>query len=693
MNDENRDAIHPKQNTPDDKQPAEPAGSAVKSPGNLEKLEDELTRERNLLRTLLDHLPDYIYIKDELGRHLVNNRANLTLLGAVTEEETVGKTVFDYFPENLAREYFADDQTVLRSGKPIVNRAENSVDHEGHLRWLLTTKLPLRDAQQKIIGLVGISRDITDWRDAEESRNRLSQQMELLLQSTGEGIFGIDMLGCCTFINRAGAELLQWPVRELLGKNMQSLITHSLPDTIPVPEVESPIHAALSRGEKGRVENDFFWRRDGTTFATSYSSFPILENGKIIGAVVVFSDVTERRQLEAQLRQSQKMEAFGQLAGGVAHDFNNILGVILGYAEILIADEGLEPKFKEKVRQIFSAGERAANLTRQLLTFSHQKPLEIVSLDLNEIISNTVRMLGRIIGEDIQVHCFLSPKPATMRADQGMIEQVLLNLVVNARDAMPAGGDLTIEAAVVTVAEDQAQCLPEAWPGVFVRLTVRDVGCGMPPEVMKRIFEPFYTTKPVGKGTGLGMATIYGIMRQHQGWVEVESQVGVGSSFRAYFPFCQSPESQTEDKKTTPSQTKGHEGILLVEDEPALRKLARIVLQSHGYKILEAGSGIEALALWADRKNEVDLLLTDLVMPHGITGKELAKQLQQEKPSLKIIYASGYSQDIEVQTSRLGESIFLQKAVRTPEIASSGQGHARTEANPAGLSKHLTWTV
>ena len=373
------------------------------------------------------------------------------------------------------------------------------------------------------------------------------------------------------------------------------------------------------------------------------------------------AEIAERAQLEKQFRQLQKMEAFGQLAGGVAHDFNNILGIIVGYANLLLAREDLDAEAKEQIEQVYSAGERAANLTRQLLTFSRKKEMQVSALNLNEVVGDLAKMLARLLGEDIQLKCRLAgDRP--VQADAGMMEQVLMNLAVNARDAMPKGGQLIIETDAVRIEPNYVRSHPEARVGDFVCLSVRDTGCGMTPEIMARIFEPFFTTKGVGKGTGLGLATVFGIVKQHQGWVEVESQVGVGTNFKVFLPRISQPAPTPASKPVKSKAPRGTETILLVEDEDSVRGLAKLILQRHGYRVLEARSGVDALSVWEEHGTSIDLLLTDMIMPDGLTGRELAKRLLLQKSGLKVIYSSGYSADL-AGTAFLSRPapIFLQK--------------------------------
>jgi len=371
----------------------------------------------------------------------------------------------------------------------------------------------------------------------------------------------------------------------------------------------------------------------------------------------IVMDITERRQLGEQLRQSQKMEAIGQLAGGVAHDFNNILTVIHGHASLLLVDQAVTKNAARSAQQIAQAAERAAGLTRQLLTFSRRQVMQPRRLDLNEVVSNMTMMLGRILGEDVALQLNYWPQPAIIKADASMMEQVLLNLVVNARDAMPKGGQLAIKITTSKADPNYKTYHAESRAEDFVCLNVTDTGCGIDPETLRRIFEPFFTTKEVGKGTGLGLATVYGIVNQHQGWIEVDSEVGKGSSFRVFLPLAKDTAPLDNEKTARPAVRGGNETILVVEDEIAVRELVCSVLGGHGYKILQAETGVKALELWQRNKKKIDLLLTDLVMPDHLNGRELAEKLRADKPSLKVIFTSGYSADV------VGKDFVLQRGL------------------------------
>jgi CheY-like chemotaxis protein len=339
------------------------------------------------------------------------------------------------------------------------------------------------------------------------------------------------------------------------------------------------------------------------------------------------------------------MDAIGQLAGGVAHDFNNLLTVINGHIGLLQMKGQASPALTNSIQQIAEAANRAGNLTRQLLTFSRQEVMEPADHNLNSLVANLLKMLRRLLGEHIELEVDYAPMSLPIRADEGMVEQVLLNLVVNARDAMAKGGTLRIATAPVDLTESDVQGQPQLRPGRFACLMVSDTGHGIAPEILPRIFEPFFTTKEAGKGTGLGLATVYGVMQQHEGWVTVESTPGCGTTFRAYFPRLHSAVIEAAAVQSLGIRG-GHETILFVEDEEAVRILGEAALVGLGYRVLCAASGMEALQIWQAHRHEIDLLVTDLVMPGGINGRELAERLQPDQPRMPVIYMSGYSLEV-----------------------------------------------
>jgi signal transduction histidine kinase/CheY-like chemotaxis protein len=381
------------------------------------------------------------------------------------------------------------------------------------------------------------------------------------------------------------------------------------------------------------------------------------------------AEVVERKRVEGQLLQAQKMEAVGQLAGGIAHDFNNILAATILQLDLLQDEPGLTPQLREDLKEVEKGAQRAADLTRQLLLFSRRQLMQIKPLDLNEVLADLLKMLRRLLGEHIDITLHGEPGPLWVDADAGMMQQVVMNLCVNARDAMSQGGRLALDARTTEIQPADVLTNTEARPGRFICLSVADTGCGMEPHTLPHIFEPFFTTKEIGRGTGLGLATVYGIVKQHQGWVEVESALGVGTVFRVYLPARPAGPDGQSTSALAPLPH-GTETILVVEDDAPLCKLAVTTLQRLGYRVLEAPTGAAALRRWNDYGSAVALLLTDMVMPEGINGLELAQRLRILKPDLKVIVSTGYSQEMaRLSASRERDLTFLNKPYEMRALA------------------------
>jgi PAS domain S-box-containing protein len=393
-------------------------------------------------------------------------------------------------------------------------------------------------------------------------------------------------------------------------------------------------------------------------------------DGVVTGIVVMVQDITEKKKLEEQFRQMQKMESVGTLAAGVAHDFNNILAVIQMQVESLMAEAGLAPAHSGMIQGIGEAAQRATALTRQLLLFSRKIAMHQRDLDLNLSVDGVAGMLARILGEDVELDFRRSAQPLFIHADAGMMDQALMNLAVNSRDAMPKGGRLVLETSSVEFDETVGARSAQARPGAFACLSVSDTGCGIPAENLLRIFEPFFTTKEVGKGTGLGLATLFGIVQQHRGWVEVDSAVGKGTTFRIYLPRIAEKSVQTAEQPAETSVRGGDETILLVEDDEFLRPFACRVLEQFGYRVVAVGDGPEALEAWKLHRDEIRLLLTDMVMPSGMSGRELVERLTKEDPRLKVVYASGYSPEFVSKDFYLEEGVnFIAKPFQAEMLA------------------------
>jgi two-component system cell cycle sensor histidine kinase/response regulator CckA len=411
---------------------------------------------------------------------------------------------------------------------------------------------------------------------------------------------------------------------------------------------------------------------------TGLNSAEIIEVAGQDCAIAIFKDITERKVLEKQLRQAQKMEAIGQLTGGIAHDFNNLLSVILGYSEALEVQLPENDALQKKCRQIKKAGQSAASLTRQLLAFSRQQVLEPKVMDLNAVVLDTEKMLRRLIGADIDLSTALDASLGSIKADEGQIEQIIINLVVNARDAMPQGGRLTIETANIDLGEDYARLHPPLQPGPYAVLSVSDTGIGMDAKTQARIFDPFFTTKELGRGTGLGLATVYGVVRQSGGHIWVYSELQQGATFKIYLPRVEElPRAEKSDAGLARA-FRGEETILLVEDNQALRELTRTLLGESGYTVLDAETPDKAIHIARQHEGPIHLLLTDVVMP-GINGRALVEKLAPIRPGLKVVYMSGYT-GFAHRDLLDSEAVLLQKPITREALLRKIHGVLALEA-------------
>ncbi len=521
-----------------------------------------------------------------------------------------------------------------------------------------------------------LERELMSRRQAEEAAARLYQANELLLTSVAEGILGLDVRGRHTFVNPAAAAMLGYAPEELIGRPSHSVWHHTRADGTPNPVEECAILAVYRSGTAHRSADDLFWRKDGSSFPVQYTGTPMRDGGRVVGAVVTFTDITElraseeaRRKLGEQLVQSQKMESVGRLAGGVAHDFNNMLGVIIGHAELALMHVGANTPLLEDLQEIRKAAERSAELTRQLLAFARKQTVVRRVLDLNETVDGMLRMLRRLIGEQIELVWRPGAGAAVVRMDPSQIDQILANLLVNGRDAIEGAGTITIETSSASL--DAAHCAtrPHLAPGEYVLLSVRDSGRGMDPGTMSNIFEPFFTTKDVGQGTGLGLATVYGIVKQNEGLIGVQSEKGVGTRFDIYLPRQAGCVTRGAMNPAQPPLARPHETILLVEDERAILEMTTLMLRGLGYHVLPASTADEAMELAVRSASELSLLVTDVVMP-ATNGRELATNLLSLYPGLKLLYMSGYTSNILAHHGVAEEGgRFLQKPFSLNELA------------------------
>ena len=525
----------------------------------------------------------------------------------------------------------------------------------------LIRKLEDRTRQLEAANLE-LRRQVSETRSIEQRLRESEGQYLMLLNSTSEGIYGIDLDGICTFCNPAAARFLGYDdPREIVGKIMHEQHHHTGPDGTPMTPDECPVHGAFLEGKAAHSDEEMFFRKDGSRFPVEYWAHPIRRGSQVIGAVIAFLDLSERKNLEAQFLQAQKMDAIGRLAGGVAHDFNNVMQVVMTCSECLVERLTGRPEELAYSREIRAAAEWGAALTRHLLAFSRKQLVHPTLLDLNVVASDVQMMLRRMIGENITLVTSYAPDICAVQADANQIEQVLINLAINARDAMPNGGELFVGTRVAEIAESPGSAHAGRKAGRYIVLTIRDTGSGMDPETMSKIFEPFFTTKEASKGSGLGLSTVYGIVSQSGGFIEVDSTVALGSEFRVFLPAA--PESPAESG--LPSEAKrsrgGTESILLVEDEQSLLTVMSTVLRSHGYTVWEANSGGAAMALAERPELKLDLLVSDVILP-DLNGPQLAERLVKSRPAMNFLFVSGYTDDHISHSGVLqGETLLLEK--------------------------------
>lgn len=590
------------------------------------------------------------------------NQSAARLAGYERAEELLGRNVWETFVAPEARaELQARAAAALAGHLQPLHAGWPGIRKDGSRVWVQSSVAVIQWMGQP--AFLGYFWDSTEHKQAEE---RLRASEERFSKAFHGSPLPVSIVtrddGCYIDVNTSLTQMLGRPRADIVGKTALEL------DLWVHPEDRQRLVTAVTKNSviksfetQLRVANG--QTRDVLIFAEA------IQLGARDCMIVITQDITDRKRAEAeqrelaeQLRHAQKMEAVGQLAGGLAHDFNNLLTIIQGHAALLLTDKDSPAAIDEAAEQISLAAERAAALTRQLLTFSRRQRMDPRHLDIREVIDRTGKMLRRTLGEDIELVVLHAPTLPLVHADPGMIEQVLLNLAVNSRDAMPNGGKLLISTSAATVTSTMLQQMPDANLGPAVCVTVTDTGCGIRPDDLPHVFEPFFTTKEVGKGTGLGLATAYGIMSQHGGGIRVTNQPSQGATFQLFLPASQTDrESPATAAANTPLRG-GQEGILLVEDEHTLRALVRGVLERYGYQVFEAYSGKAALQIWGLRQADIQLLLTDMIMPDGITGRELALELRTQAPGLKVIYSSGYSADVVGKGLAIQEGLnFLQK--------------------------------
>jgi len=631
--------------------------------------DEALRKSEAMFQELFDNAPVGYHECDVEGRITSVNRTELEILG-YRLEEMIGQPVWNFIAEGEQSRQAV--LAKLAGESPPGRQFERTyIRKDGTTFPVLIEDRLLRDAEGRIMGVRSTIQDITERKRAEEALRGSEEKYRNILENVEEGYFEVDIAGNFTFFNDSLSRLLGYSRDEMMGMNNRQYTDK---------ENAQRLYQAFNRVYRtGEPTKGFDWeiiRKDGTKRYIE-ASVSLIKNssGQPIGFRGIVRDITERKRaeqemsaLEEQLRQSQKIEAIGQLAGGIAHDFNNILTVIKGYSQLSLLGLKEGDPLRGSLDEIRRASDRASDLTRQILAFSRRLIMEMRVLDLNTVLSNLEKMLRRIIGEDIELMMHLAKDLGRVKTDPGQIEQVIMNLTVNARDAMKEGGKLTIETANVELDETYARKHVAVTPGRYVMLAVSDTGIGMTLEVRGHVFEPFFTTKEKGKGTGLGLSTVYGIVKQSEGYIWVYSELGRGSTFKIYLPRIDEPMDELKEK-VMEEFPRGNETILVVEDDEEVRRLSVRILKERGYKVLEAAQGLDAFVTCDEHEGPIHLLLTDVVMPK-MNGRELAEHIAEIRPGIKVLYMSGYTDNTIARHGILEKDMnYIQKPFSVEKLA------------------------
>jgi PAS domain S-box-containing protein len=620
----------------------------------------DLLKSEKFLDNVVEHIPDMIFVKDAQTLRFVRfNKAGEQLVG-YPREELIGKTDYDFFPKEEADYFTAKDRWALDT-RELVDIPEESIRNRHHEERLLhTKKIPILDETGAPQYLLGISEDITDRKQAEASIRKLSQ----VIEQSPVSIVITDVEGRIEFVNAKFTQITGYTFAEALGQTPRILKSGETP-----AKEYSRLWKTIRSG--GVWQGEFRNRKkNGELFWEHATIAPVRNADNVITHyVAVKEDITERKELEAKLRQSQKMEAVGQLAGGVAHDFNNMLGVIIGHAELAMNKAAPDDSLRKHLEKILEAGHRSSEITRQLLAFARKQTVMPQILELNNTVEGMLKLLRRVIGEDIDIAWLPKANLWRVKMDPSQIDQILVNLCVNARDAIAGVGKVTIETQNAVF--DDAHCAEQKGfaPGEYVMLAVSDNGSGMDKRTLDKIFEPFFTTKGIGKGTGLGLATVYGIVKQNAGFINAYSEPGRGSSFKIYLPRHAAKTEHISAESPVAPAFRGHETILLVEDESIVLDMAKLMLENLGYAVLTSSTPREAIRIASENSDEINLLITDVVMPE-MNGRDLAKNLTSLYPELKCLFMSGYTGNVIAHQSLLEEGVdFIQKPFSIQQLS------------------------
>ena len=621
------------------------------------RAEEALKEEHRHLQAIIDFLPDPTMVIDKTGRVTAWNRAIERMTG-VKAEEMIGKGDYEYslpfYGERrpiLVDLALIPDEAFMASHYDEINRQDAVLAGEvftpetygGKGAYLWATASRLFDADGNVIGAVESIHDITKRKSLETALRESEEKYRLLVENANSIILRMDTKGNVTFFNDYASRFFGYSHEEIIGRNVIGTI---LPATDGAGrDLEKMIlnigfHYELYRNN----ENENICR-NGRRVWVAWTNTPVLDDqGRCIEILSIGNDINERKEMEEQLRQVQKMKAIGQLAGGIAHDFNNILMTIIGFSTILKMKLDERDPIQSDIDQILAASDRAAHLTRSMLAYSSKQFMTPKPVDLNDIVRNGEKFLRRVIGEDLEFISTYADEPLKVLADSVQIEQVLMNLATNARDAMPDGGTLAISTESVEIKDHLLDINEFAKKGLYAVLTLSDTGIGMDKSTVDRIFDPFFTTKEVGKGTGLGLSMVYGVVRQHDGFIICYSNPGKGTTFRIYLPIFHGEMGEGPSLQDV-QMTQGRETILLAEDDPSSRSLSRRYLEKFGYTVIEATNGEEAVKKYIEQRDKIDLALLDVIMPR-LNGREVYRRIKEINPDIKIIFMSGYTDDI-----------------------------------------------